>query len=52
MKNTVRNGFMRAQHLSLLYVETEIDSLIDKLLAHEPVLVDKWLDHVKDEDSV
>ena len=52
LKNTVRNGFMRPEHLSLLYVETDIDALIEKLLAHEPVVIDKWLDRVKDEDRV
>lgn len=52
LKNTVRNGFMRPEHLSLLYVETDIDILIGRLLAHEPVLVDKWLDGAKDEYRV
>lgn len=52
LKNTVRNGFMRPEHLSLLYVEKDIDVLIDRLLEHKPVVIDKWLDRVKDKDHV
>ena len=52
LENSVNNGFMRKEHLGLLYVDTEIASLIDRLHAHIPVTVDKWLDRVKDEDRV
>ena len=40
----VANGFMPREHLGLLYVETEPETLVTKLRAHEPVRTDKWLE--------
>lgn len=37
-------GFVRAAHRQLLVVDTEVDSLLDRLLAYQPPQVDKWLE--------
>jgi uncharacterized protein (TIGR00730 family) len=36
-------GFVRAEHLNALMIETDIDTLLDRLAIAEPVQVEKWL---------
>lgn len=36
--------FIRSQHRSLVLVDTDIDALLDRLAAWQPVHDDKWLD--------
>lgn len=37
-------GFVRPAHRRLLMVDTDIDALLDRLAAHDPVPVSKWAD--------
>ncbi|MFZ6767637.1 TIGR00730 family Rossman fold protein [Undibacterium sp. Di26W] len=45
--HTVEQGFLRAAHLDLLYIDNDAASLLQKFTAYRPVHVRKWLD-VKD----
>ena len=36
-------GFVRAEHLNALMIETDIETLLDRLAIAEPVQVEKWL---------
>ena len=45
--HTVEQGFLRAGHLDLLYIETDAASLLQKFAQYQPVHVKKWLE-VKD----
>lgn len=36
-------GFVRAEHLNALMIETDIETLLDRLAVAEPVQVEKWL---------
>ncbi len=38
-----QEGFVRAVHLESLIVDTDIDSLLDRLAKAEPVHVDRWV---------
>ncbi|MFZ6758483.1 TIGR00730 family Rossman fold protein [Undibacterium sp. Ji50W] len=42
--HTVEQGFLRAAHLDLLYIDNDAASLLLKFTAYRPVHVRKWLD--------
>ncbi|MFZ6657684.1 TIGR00730 family Rossman fold protein [Undibacterium sp. TJN19] len=45
--HTVEQGFLRSQHLDLLYIDKDAASLLHKFASYHPQHVKKWLD-VKD----
>ncbi|MFZ6721269.1 TIGR00730 family Rossman fold protein [Undibacterium sp. Ji49W] len=45
--HTVEQGFLRAAHLDLLYIDSDAASLLQKFTQYRPVHIKKWLD-VKD----
>ena len=40
----VTAGFVRPAHRRLLMVDTDVDTLLDRLAAHDPTPVSKWAD--------
>lgn len=44
LDRSVRERFLRSEHRAQLVVDSEPESLLDTLVAWEPVVVDKWLD--------
>ncbi len=42
--NAVAAGFVRPRHRALLMVDQDMDRLLDRLAAHEPVAISKWVD--------
>jgi uncharacterized protein (TIGR00730 family) len=40
----VAAGFVRPAHRELLMIDTDQDRLLDRLAAHEPVAISKWVD--------
>ena len=44
LASAVDEGFLRAQHLDLLVSETEPARLIERMRAHRPAPVEKWLE--------
>jgi uncharacterized protein (TIGR00730 family) len=44
LDRSLRERFLRRAHRDQLVVETEPESLLERLTAWEPVVVDKWLD--------
>lgn len=41
--DVVAAGFLRAQHREMLLVETDPAALVERMLAYDPPLLDKWI---------
>jgi uncharacterized protein (TIGR00730 family) len=44
LDKSTEQRFLRREHRELIAVETDPESLVDRLIAWEPVVIDKWLD--------
>jgi uncharacterized protein (TIGR00730 family) len=44
LNHTVAERFVKADHLDLLLVDNDAESLLDRLRASTPVSLDKWID--------
>ncbi|MFB9066990.1 TIGR00730 family Rossman fold protein [Pseudofulvimonas gallinarii] len=42
--HAVGEGFVRPRHRDLVMLDDDIDRLLDRLSAHEPVAISKWVD--------
>jgi uncharacterized protein (TIGR00730 family) len=47
LEHAVNERFLRAEHFETLLVEHEADALLDRLAAHAPRALDKWLDRAQ-----
>ena len=43
-ESAIGQRFLRAEHRDMVVIDNEVVSMVDKLVAWQPVAVDKWLD--------
>jgi uncharacterized protein (TIGR00730 family) len=44
LDNATAQGFVRGEHRGLVMVDDDADTLLDRMAAWEPVVIDKWID--------
>ncbi len=47
LENMVDHGFLLRQHLNMLLIDSEIESLLGRLESHTPEVIEKWFDKEK-----